>query len=552
MAAATHDPVRRTTATIVIERLIAHGIDTLYCLPGVQNDPFFDALFAESNRVRAIHTRHEQGAAYLALGAAMATGKPAAYCVVPGPGFLNTTAALSQAYGNNAPVLAISGQVPLAYVDRDTGFLHDIPDQLGIARRLTKWSARIRPRHEAAPLTDEALRQMLAGRPRPAALECPLDVWGRTANLALSGLPDPLPAPEPDEDAIAAAAKALGQSARPLIVVGGGALGASREVTLLAEMLEAPVVAYRMGHGVIDARHALSLPFPAGHKLWPEVDVVIGSGTRLHSQYTGWGVDDTLNLIRVEIDPQEMVRHGRPTLPLLGDAQAVVRRLLDAIPKHNRKRAEFKDTIAALKAQTRVALSKLQPQMAYLEAIRAELSEDGIFVDEFTQVGYVSRLAYPVYAPRSYLTLGYQGALGMGFPTALGAKVGRPDLPVVSVNGDGGFMFNVQELATAVKFRIGVVSIVFNDNAYGNVRRMQQDLYGGRLIASDLSNPDFVRLAESFGAMALRAKSPAELRVCLRRALKEAGPVLIEVPIAETPAPWEFIHLPRVRGRRRT
>jgi acetolactate synthase I/II/III large subunit len=550
MVAASREIARRTTANILIERLIAHGIDTLYCLPGVQNDPFFDALFAESNRLRPIHTRHEQGAAYLALGAAMASGKPAAYCVVPGPGFLNTTAALSQAYGNNVPVLAICGQVPLAYVNRDTGFLHDIPDQLGIAERLTKWSARIRAPHEAVALADEAFRQMLAGRPRPAALECPLDVWGRAAMVALPGLPAPLPAPEPDEDAIAAAARALGQSVRPLIIVGGGALDASPEVTQLAEMLEAPVVAYRMGHGVVDARHELSLPFPAGHKLWAEADVVIGIGTRLHTQYTGWGVDDALKLIRVEIDPQEMVRHGRPTIALLGDAAPVVRRLLAAIPKHNRKRGDFRDAIAALKAQTRAAFSKLQPQLAYLEAIRAELPEDGIFVDEFTQVGYVSRLAYPVYAPRTYLTLGYQGALGMGFPTALGAKCARPDVPVVSVNGDGGFMFNVQELATAVQFRIPVVSIVFNDNAFGNVRRMQKDLYGGRLIASDLVNPDFVRLAESFGAVALRATSPAELRLALRRGLKEAGPVVIEVPIGETPAPWEFIQLPRLRPPR--
>ena len=192
----------RTTAGIVIDRLIAHGVDTLFCLPGVQNDPFFDALYDQTNRIRPIHTRHEQGAAYLALGAAMATGKPAAYCVVPGPGFLNTTAALSQAYGNNAPVLAISGQIPLAYVNRDTGYLHDIPDQLGIMQRLTKWSARIRAPHEAAALTDEALRQMVSGRPRPAALECPLDVWGKSANVKLPAVPEPLPAPEPDEDAI--------------------------------------------------------------------------------------------------------------------------------------------------------------------------------------------------------------------------------------------------------------------------------------------------------------------------------------------------------------
>ena len=550
MAAAARDQARRTTANILIERLLAHGIDTLFCLPGVQNDAFFDALFAERNRLRPIHTRHEQGAAYFALGAAMASGKPAAYCVVPGPGFLNTTAALSQAYGNNVPVLAILGQVPLAYVNRDTGFLHDIPDQLGIAERLTKWSARIRAPHEAAALADEAFRQMLAGRQRPAALECPLDVWGRAAMVSLPELPEPLPEPAPDDDAITAAARALGESVRPLIIVGGGALDASSEVRQLAEMLEAPVVAYRMGQGVLDARHELSLPFPAGHKLWVEADVVIGIGSRLHSQYTGWGVDHTLKLIRVEIDPQEMLRHGRPTIALAGAAAPVLRRLLDAIPKHNRKRGALKESIAGLKAETHAAFSKLQPQLAYLEAIRAELPEDGIFVDEFTQVGYVSRLAYPVYRPRTYLTLGYQGALGMGFPTALGAKLARPDVPVVSVNGDGGFMFNVQELATAVQFRIPVVSIIFNDNAFGNVKRMQKDFYGGRLIASDLGNPDFVRLAESFGAVGLRARSPAELRLALRRGFKETGPVLIEVPIGETPAPWEFIQLPRVRPRK--
>jgi len=542
-------PGRKTTAKIVIERLIAHGIDTLFCLPGVQNDPFFDALYDETNRIRPIHTRHEQGAAYLALGAAMATGKPSAYCVVPGPGFLNTTAALSQAYGNNAPVLALAGQVPLAYVNRDTGYLHDIPDQLGIMQRLTKWSARIRAPHEAAPVTDEALRQMVAGRPRPAAIECPLDVWGKATSVALPDRPPPLSAPEPDDDAVEAAAKMLGEAKRPLIMVGGGAQHASAEVTALAQMLEAPVVAYRMGHGVVDARHELCLPFPAGHRLWAEADVVLGIGTRLHSQMLGWGVDDALKLIRIEIDPEEMVRHRARITPLLGDAAAVTRRLLGRVGKHNRNRAGFKDEVASLKAAMRAEIAKLQPQIAYLEAIRAELPEEGVFVDEFTQVGYVSRLAFPVYAPRTYLGLGYQGALGMGYPTALGAKIARPEVPVVSVNGDGGFMFNVQELATAVHFRIGVVAIVFNDNAYGNVRRMQQDEYGNRVIASDLTNPDFVKLAESYGAMGLRANSPGELRLALRRGLKAPGPVLIEVPIGATPAPWKFVQLPRVRPR---
>src|SRR5262249_15927031 len=283
------------------------------------------------------------------------------------------------------------------------------------------------------------------------------------ACLQVAAPPAPLPAPEPRAGAREQAGKVPGAAKRPLIMVGGGAQHASVEVTALAEMLEAPVVAYRMGHGVVDGRHALSLPFPAGHKLWAEADVVLGIGTRLHSQILGWGVDDRLKIIRIEIDPEEMVRHRAPVTPLLGDAATVTRGLLERIAKHNIKRTGFKDEIASLKATTRAEIAKLQPQMAYLEAIRAELPAEGLFVDEFTQVGYVSRLAFPVWAPRTYLGLGYQGALGMGYPTALGAKIARPDVPVVSINGDGGFMFNVQELATAVHFRIGVVAIVFND-----------------------------------------------------------------------------------------
>jgi acetolactate synthase-1/2/3 large subunit len=550
--AAHSERPRRSAAAIVIDSMVAHGIERLYCLPGVQNDQFFNALFERTDQIRPIHTRHEQGAAYLATGDAMATGKPAAYCVVPGPGFLNTAGALSQAYGNNAPVLALSGQIPLAYVNRDTGFLHDIPDQLGVMERLTKWAARINAPHEAGPKADEAFRQMLSGRPRPVALECPLDVWARTtpAPDAKAG-PLPIVNPEPDDDAIEAAAKLLGASERPVIIVGGGALDAGAEITALAEMLDAPVVAYRMGHGTIDARHRLAVPYPAGHTFWAEADAAIAIGTRAHVQYTSWGVDPSIKLIRIEIDPVEMVRHASPSLGLLGDAKPTTRRVVDRLAKHNRKRPGRAEHVAQVKARVQAQIRAALPiQMAYLDAIRAELPENGIFVDEFTQVGYVSRLAYPVYAPRTYLGLGYQGALGCGYALALGAQLARPGVPVVSVNGDGGFMFNVQELATAVQFRIPVVAIVFNDNAYGNVRRMQREDYGNKLIASDLKNPDFARMAETFGAKGVKATSPEELRATLKAAFKEKGPVVIEVPFPETPAPWRFIQLPRVRPPR--
>jgi len=202
-------------------------------------------------------------------------------------------------------------------------------------------------------------------------------------------------------------------------------------------------------------------------------------------------------------------------------------------------------------AKMRARLAKLAPQLGFLEAIRAELPEDGIFVDEVTQVGFAARLLWPVYQPRTFLSPGYQDNLGWGFATALGAQHARPDVPVVAISGDGGFLFTSNELATAMRHRIPLTVIVFNDGAFGNVRRIQEESYGNRLIASDLANPDFVRYAQSFGAEAERVRNPQELRPALKRAFKRRdGPTLIEVPVGPMPSPWEFIMMPRVRGRR--
>jgi acetolactate synthase-1/2/3 large subunit len=185
-----------------------------------------------------------------------------------------------------------------------------------------------------------------------------------------------------------------------------------------------------------------------------------------------------------------------------------------------------------------------------LDAIRAELPEDGIFVDEVTQLGFAARLAFPVYKPRTFLSPGYQDPLGWGFATALGAQDARRDVPVLAISGDGGFMFTATELATAMQHRIPLVTVVFNDGAFGNVRRIQQERFGNRLIASDLTNPDFVAYGKSFGAEAVRVRTPEELRTTLRRAfVHRDGPTLVEVPVGALPSPWEFIHMGRVRGR---
>jgi len=544
---------RMTTAEALLGTLLAYGIDTIYALPGIHNDDFFDALARAAEPegaadIRVIHPRHEQGASYMALGAALATAKPQAYCVVPGPGMLNSSAALLTAYGMNAPVLALIGQIPQDDIGRALAYLHEVRDQAGILARLVYWSARIETPHDAPRLVAEAIRSMFVSRPGPAALECAIDIWGRAAPV---GEQAPLPVPQPpvDEDALKAAAKRLGAAKRPLIIAGGGAQEASAEVTQLAHDLQAPVMSYRRGRGLISDRDWLSVNLPLGRELWAEADLVLAVGTHLHAPLLHWGYDHDLAVIRVDADPEEPARLVKPAVALIGQARPILRRLVEVLPAHNARRPSRAEEMQERHSRMRGRLAKLEPQLSYLAAIRAELPEDGIFVDEVTQVGFVSRLAYPVYQPRTYLSPGYQDNLGWGFATALGAQHARPDVPVLSITGDGGFLFTASEMATAVRHRIPLVTVLFNDGAYGNVRRIQEEKYGNRLIASDLANPNFVKFAESFGANATRAKTPEQLRAALRRGFaKRDGPTLIEVPVGAMPSPWEFIIMGRVRG----
>ena len=548
-AAAKAPAETMTTADATVAALVAHGLDTIYALPGVQNDHLFEALFKAGDRLRTVHTRHEQGAAYMALGAALATGKPQAYAVVPGPGLLNSSAAMLTAYAMNAPVLALIGQIPSDDIGRDLGHLHEIRDQAGIIERLVDHSALISGPEKAPRLVAQAMRSMVSGRPGPAALECAIDIWGKTGAVTPQA-PLTLPKTKIDDSAIRKAAKRLGAAKKPLIICGGGAQDSSEEITALSAMLQAPVLAYRRGRGMLDGRDPFSVTLPLGRDLWGEADVVLAVGTRLLIQFRQWGMNRDLAVIRIDADPEEPARLHKPAAALVGDAKPILQRLIAELPAHNAKRKSRKAEMEQRQgAWHKRLLEKIGPQLGFLDAIRAELPEDGILVDEVTQMGFAARLAFPVYKPRTFLSPGYQDNLGWGFATALGAQDARRDVSVLSISGDGGFMFTANELATAMRHRIPLTTVVFSDGAFGNVRRIQQERFGNRLIASDLANPDFVRFAESFGAAAERVRTPEALRAALNRAFKRRdGPTLIEVPVEPLPSPWEFIHMPRVRG----
>jgi len=528
----------------IVSGLVAHGVDTVFGLPGAQIYGLFDAF--QQAQLKVIGARHEQACGYMAYGYARSTGRPGVFSVVPGPGVLNAGAALLTAFGSNEPVLCLTGQVPMEFLGKGRGHLHEMPDQLATLRSFVKWADRIEYPGAAPTLVSRAFQEMLSGRRGPAALEMPWDVFTQRADVAAATPFDLFPAPQPDTERVKAAAALIAGSKTPMIFVGSGAIHARDEILELAELIDAPVVAFRSGRGIVSNAHELGLTMAAAYRLWPHTDLMIGIGTRLElATMSRWPFrPEGLKSVRIDIDPSEM-RRFTPDAAVIADAQAGTRELLAAVRKRgysktSGRRAAIRDASTAALKQ----IQSIQPQMAYLNILREVLPPDAIVTDELSQVGFASWYGFPVYQPRTFLTSGYQGTLGAGFPTALGAKVAHPDKPVVAITGDGGFMFAVQELATAVQFNIGVVTLVFNNNAYGNVRRDQRERFDGRVVASDLVNPDFVKLAESFGVGAARVTSPETFRPALEKALADGGPYLIdiEVPRDSEASPWTFIH----------
>ena len=536
---------RMTGGDAIVDSLLRHGIDTIFGLPGVQMYGLFDAFARNANRLRVVNARHEQTTAYMALGYAQSTGKPSAFSVVPGPGVMNTMGALTTAWGVNAPIMCITGQVPSAMIGRGRGQLHEMPDQLATLKTLLKFAERIEHPTEAPQVMARAYQAMVSGRPGPVAVEMPWDMFPATADVTPV---DPLgkhQPPTPDPDRIAALAKLVDGAKAPMIWVGGGAVEAGPEVLALAEKIGAPVVSFRTGKGVVDSRHPLSLNTVGGFELWDKVDLLIGIGTRLDVPMARWGAAPAgLRTTRIDIDPAEH-RRLAVDVPIVADAAQGARALAAAVARKSDTAAWLAE-VAKAKAAALAAIQKAQPQWSMVEAIRDVLPDDGIVVDEVTQVGYILWYGYPVHQPRRLISSGFSGTLGYGFPTALGVKVANPDRPVVSVTGDGGFLFGGSDLATAVQFGINLVTVVVNNASYGNVKRDQERLYEGRHSGAVLTNPDFQAYAKSFGVAAWKVETADALRGALREAIAGNAPAVIEVvsDITKDYPPYEF-HQPK-------
>lgn len=537
-----------TGGQALVSSLLAQGVDTVFALPGVQLDGAFDALFdaVDAGHIRVFHPRHEQTTAYMADGYARVTGRMGTCLVVPGPGLLNATAALATAYACNTPMLCVTGQIQSNLIGVGRGQLHEIPNQLEMIRSVTKFAGRAIEPTAIPALVNEAVAAMWSGRIRPVEIEIPPDTLFASADVALPRKVERPARSAGDPDVIEQAARLLGEAKRPLFFVGGGVVGAdaTAELLELAEMLQAPVMMTPNGKGAISYRHYLAQNLMSTRELIGDADMIFAIGTRfLEASTQPWGPKGARTVIQLDIDPEEIGRNTPVTVGIEADAKAGLTALIDRVAAHNIRRPSRKEELTALRAAGEAKIDAIQPQAGFAHAIRAELPDDGIYVGEMTQVAYWSGIGFPVYEPRTYFTPGYQGTLGWGYPTSLGVKVGAPDRVVVSVNGDGGFGFALNELATQAHHGIASITLVFNDSAYGNVRRIQNVEFNGRTIASDLRNPDYVKLTESFGITGRQATTPESLRTQLAESIKANEPTLIEIPVQAMPDPWKILSI---------
>ncbi len=533
---------RMTGGEALVKQLHREGVRVVFGLPGVQLYGVLAALREEPG-IRFVVTRHEQATSYMADGYARAGGTFGTALVVPGPGLLNAMAGLSTAYAASSPVLMLSGQVPKAQIGKNIGVLHEVNDQLQAVAPVTKWRKRVLEVGEVARAAHEAVEQLRTGRPRPVELEMPPDTMEEEGEVELFE-PSSAARPAAPKADIDRAAAMLLAAQNPVIYAGGGvhASGCHDVLAAVAEYLQAGVVQSAEGKGALSDASDLSL----GAAMWPQsalkrhfesADVILVVGSRLALA----GPRPEQQVIHLDVDPDEIGRNHKKTFGLLGDARATLAELLERLRAGAPPRASRKAEREALRAQVAATMTQ-EPNTSILRSLRAGTPEDAIVIAGMTQIGYYSRPYWPVYQPRTFLTSSYSGNLGYEYPTALGAKVACPKRPVVAICGDGGFLYNSQELATAVLHKINVVAVVFNDQAYGNVARDLDEAWGGSYAAA-LHNPDFMKLAEAYGVAGLRAKSPTEVGGLVSDAIQLDRPALIEVPVGRMARPPFFAPL---------
>ncbi|MGD2139284.1 MAG: thiamine pyrophosphate-binding protein [Burkholderiales bacterium] len=520
----------------VAAALKAEGIEHVFGIVGTHNSPLYDGAY-QDKALNMITVRHEQGAALMATGYARASGKVAACFVVPGPGLTNALTGMGMAYAESAPMLVFGGQNALPQLEREGGHFHELNDSLNVAASVCGYTTRVSTPADVPVVVREAMRLIRCQRPRPAYIEMPLDVQTGEADVTLQAqAQDDRPAGNPD--AIARAAAALRSAKRPFIFAGGGADSPAVAPLLarVAELLGAPVITSVFGRGAISDRHPLALGDGWGRfnfydELLEQADLALVVGSRIDIvSDVNAGARFPQRMVQIDIDPLIVGQRRAVEVGVVGDASLVLASLIDALGEQEEMPCWF-DTDGFREAKRARLVEHAVPVLPLIDSLRAAVPDDTIFVDDLTLVGYWMPLCMETYLPRTLIHPGTYGTLGYSLPAAIGAKLACPEQTVVSISGDGGFMFTAQELATARALNLDLIALVFNDSAFGAIRKYQDRMFGSRHIGSELVNPDFVKFGESFGVNSVRVQA-TEAGDAVRRAQEAGGIWLIEVPFS--------------------
>jgi thiamine pyrophosphate-dependent acetolactate synthase large subunit-like protein len=536
----------RTGGQWVVDALGAEGVRHVFGIPGVHNLAVYDALLGQ-RRIAHVLARHEAGAAFMADGYARASGEPGVVLVTTGPGATNALTPLAESYAGSVPVVCIMSDIASDLVGRDLGALHEVPNQIDCFRPVSRWADVVTDGRSIATAIAGAFDLLRTGRPGPVALSIPNDLLfgtsGGVVRTERAGRRPPCHVAE-----IADAARLLAAAERPLLVAGGGVVsaGAGAELLAVARRLGAPVITTVMGRGAISEAdplwHGVLPNKRATEEAFREADVVLAVGCRFAARSTrglllNLAFAPHQALIHLDIDPAVIGRMFKPQLGIVGDAKDGLARLVEglgagaATSRWNRPRLAERKTAAS---------ARYTPEVDELiRALRSALPPHGIVVNDQTGINYWMEWRYPVLAPRTFLYPVGSAVLGYAVPAAIGAQIARPGTPVVAVAGDGGFMFSVNELATAVKYRLPIAFLVMNDDRYGAIKWLQERMFQGRWGEADLANPDFLALARAFGARAERVTAIAALPDALRAAFAGDGPTVLELRMAVEP-PWEL------------
>jgi acetolactate synthase I/II/III large subunit len=512
-------------ASQLVECLYRHGVRHVFGMPGSHSTHIYDAIYQHGG-IQTILCRNEQAGCFMADGYARSTGRPGVICTTAGPGATNTLTGIAEAFSDSIPVLLVAGHVSHDRINEECGRFHEI-DLEGIFRPCVRFVGTVMQNDQIPFITDRAFEAMIASRPGPAAILFPQDLMVARGPGSVSASPAQLRRSLPSADSIRQAIECILGSERPMILAGGGTVssGATQQIEELARRLDCPVVTTLNGKGILDERS----PFSLGHGrtrrarvTLSRADLMIAVGCRFTEVFTASGtIPIPKRIIQIDIDPKQMATNYPVELGIVGDARTILEAITSGLPP---RETPWKDTWK----RGRNA-EQLKPEWL-IETLRALLPENSIVFADASEMGLRMQTDFAAYSARTFFYPSNYATLGWGFPAAIGGAVGQPERSVVCVCGDGGFLMTAQELATALRYKLRLITVVHNDSAYGAIKSIQRQKHESRYVDTDLNNPDFIHLAESFGLRASRAHNAAEFAAALRGALQYDGPSLLEVP----------------------